>query len=55
MVFPDIDGEPLNYFRLDGFTRIPRGSVIVEFWHDDLGYYYWSHGRRIDVPSPWGR
>jgi hypothetical protein len=27
--------------------------VIVEFWHDDLGYYYTNHGRRIDVPSPW--
>jgi hypothetical protein len=55
MVFPNVDSEPLNYFRLDGFTPIPRGSVIIEFWHDDFGYYYWNRGMRIDVPSPWGR
>ena len=39
MVFPDLDGEPLRYWRLDGFTPVPRGSVIIEFWHDDFGFY----------------
>jgi hypothetical protein len=55
MVVPDIDHEPLRYWRLTGFDPIPRGSVIVEFWHDDLGYYYMHRGQRIDVPSPWSR
>lgn len=52
-VFPDIDGDPLNYFLLDGSTPIPRGAQIIELWHDDFGYYYLRHGRRIDVRSPW--
>lgn len=55
MVFPDINREPLRYFYLRGFEDIPRGSVIVEFWHDDIGYYYEHRGQRIDVPSPWSR
>lgn len=53
MVVPDIDHEPLRYWHLDGYSPIPRGSTIVEFWHDDFGYYYMHRGRRIDVPSPW--
>lgn len=53
MVVPDVDREPLRYWRLDGFSPIPAGSVIVEFWHDDFGYYYLHRGQRIDVPSPW--
>jgi hypothetical protein len=53
MVFPDLDGDPLRSWLLDGFTPVPRGSVIVELWHDDFGYYYEHRGRRIDVPSPW--
>jgi hypothetical protein len=55
MAVPDIEREPLRYWRLDGFSPIPRGSVIVEFWHDDFGYYYMHRGRRVDVPSPWSR
>lgn len=53
MVVPDIEREPLRYFRLDGFTPIPPGSTIVEFWHDDFGYYYMHRGQRIDVSNPW--
>lgn len=53
MVVPDVEHEPLRYWRLDGFSPIPPGSVIVEFWHDDFGYYYLRHGQRVDVPSPW--
>jgi len=53
MVVPDIEHEPLRYWRLDGYSPVPRGSVIVEFWHDDFGYYYTHRGQRIDVPSPW--
>lgn len=54
VVFPDIDGDPLNYMLVDGYTSIPRGaSPIIELWHDDMGYYYTRHGRRIDVRSPW--
>jgi hypothetical protein len=53
MVFPDIDNQPLYYWRLDGYTAVPRGATIVEFWHDDIGYYYMHHDQRIDVPSPW--
>lgn len=55
MVVPDIEREPLRYFRLDGFTPVPIGSTIVEFWHDAFGYYYMHRGLRIDVPSPWSR
>lgn len=53
MVVPDIDREPLRYWRLTGYRTAPPGSVIVEFWHDDFGYYYMHRGQRIDVPSPW--
>lgn len=53
MVVPDIDHEPLRYWRLTGSSPTPRGSVIVELWNDDLGYYYTNHGQRIDVPNPW--
>jgi len=52
MVVPDIEHEPLRYWRLTGTSPTPRGSTIVEFWHDDLGYYYMNHGQRIDVPDP---
>lgn len=55
MVVPDIENDPLRYWRLTGFDPIPRGSVIVEFWHDDFGYYYTHRDQRIDVPSPWSR
>jgi hypothetical protein len=55
MVVPDIENEPLRYWRLDGFSPVPEGSVIVEFWHDDFGYYYMHRSGRIDVPSPWSR
>lgn len=55
MVVPDIDHEPLRYWPLTGSSPTPRGSVIVEFWHDDLGYYYLHRDQRIDVPSPWSR
>ncbi len=53
MVFPDVEHEPYRYWRLDGFTPVPRGAQIIEFWHDDIGYYYMLHDQRIDVPSPW--
>lgn len=53
MVFPDIDKEPLRYWLQDGKSPTPKGSVIVEFLHDDFGYYYEHGGQRIDVPSPW--
>ncbi|NIR58141.1 MAG: DUF4157 domain-containing protein [Gammaproteobacteria bacterium] len=53
MVVPDIEHDPLRYWRLDGYSPIPQGSTIVEFWHDDFGYYYMHRGQRIDVPSPW--
>jgi hypothetical protein len=53
MVFPDLDNEPLRYWHLDGKSPVPKGSTIVEFWHDDFGYYYEHKGQRIDVPSPW--
>jgi len=53
VVVPDIDHDPLNYWRLDGFRPIPKGSRIIEFWHDDFGYYYIYHDQRIDVPDPW--
>lgn len=53
MVFPDIDKEPLRYWMLTGSSPHPKGSVIVEFLHDDFGYYYEHRGQRIDVPSPW--
>lgn len=52
IVVPDIDHEPLNYWRLTGTSPQPRGSVIVELWHDQLGYYYMNRGQRIDVPNP---
>lgn len=51
-VVPDIDRDPLHYQRLDGFSPIPEGSHIIEFWHDDFGYYYMYHDQRIDVPDP---
>jgi hypothetical protein len=53
VVVPDIDHEPLRYWRLYGNSPTPPGSVIVEFWNDDLGYYYPHRGQRVDVPSPW--
>jgi len=53
MVSPDLDGDPLRYWRLDGSSPMPEGSTIVEFWHDDFGYYYMHRSQRIDVPSPW--
>lgn len=53
MVFPDIDKEPLRYWMLTGSSPHPKGSIIVEFLHDDFGYYYEHRGQRIDVPSPW--
>jgi hypothetical protein len=55
MVFPDVEHDPYNYWRLDGYTATPRGVQIIEFWHDDIGYYYMLHDQRIDVPSPWSR
>ena len=54
MVVPDIEHEPLRYWRLTGTSPTPQGSTIVELWHDDLGYYYMNHGQRIDVPNPAG-
>ena len=50
IVVPDIERYPLRYSRLSGFEQIPRGSVIVELWHDNFGYYYMYHDQRIDVP-----
>jgi hypothetical protein len=54
MVVPDIEHEPLRYWRLTGNSLTPRGSTIVEIWRDDLGYYYMNHGQRIAVPNPAG-
>lgn len=53
MVVPDIEHEPLRYWRLTGSSPTPKGSVIVELWNDALGYYYMNRGQRIDVPNPW--
>jgi uncharacterized protein DUF4157 len=53
MVVPDIDGEPLRYWRLTGSSPVPEGATVIELWHDDFGYYYTHGGQRIDVPSPW--
>ena len=52
-VVPDIEHDPLRYWRLSGTEPVPRGSVIVELWHDEFGYYYMHRNQRIDVPSPW--
>lgn len=53
MIVPDIEHEPLRYWRLTGTAPYPRGAVTIELWHDSLGYYYLNQGQRIDVPSPW--
>lgn len=53
IVVPDIEHDPLNYWRLDGYRAIPAGARIMEIWSDDFGYYYMHGDRRIDVPSPW--
>lgn len=53
MVVPDVEHEPLRYWRLTGSSPTPKGSVIIELWNDSLGYYYMNHGQRIDVPNPW--
>ena len=53
MVVPDVDREPLRYWRLSGNSPAPRGSTIIELWHDSFGYFYMHRGQRIDVPSPW--
>lgn len=53
IVVPDVEHDPLNYWLLDGYRRIPRGAVIIEIWSDDFGDYYMHGDRRIDVPSPW--
>jgi hypothetical protein len=52
LVFPDIDNEPLRFWRLTGHSPHPPGSVIVEAWVDQLGYYYTHRGQRIDIPNP---
>ena len=51
IVVPDIEHNPLHYWRLSGFERIPRGSVIVELWRDSFGYYYMYRSQRIDIPD----
>jgi len=53
VVFPDIEHEPLRYRILDGLTSAPRGSDIIDLWHDDFGYYYERKDQRIYVPAPW--
>ncbi len=55
MVVPDIDHEPLRYWPLTGSSPRPPGSVIIELWNDQLGYYYMHRGQRIDVPNPHDR
>ena len=49
---PDVENEPLNYWVLDGYRRVPPGASIVDVWSDDFGYYYRHGDRRIDVPEP---
>ncbi|HTQ29772.1 MAG TPA: DUF4157 domain-containing protein [Opitutaceae bacterium] len=52
VVVPDIENEPLRYWRLTGSSPTPRGSTTVELWVDQLGYYYMYRGQRISVPNP---
>jgi hypothetical protein len=52
VVVPDIENEPLRYWTLTGSSPTPRGTTIVEIWHDELGYYYMHRGQRISVPNP---
>lgn len=30
----------------------PKGSMVLEVWRDDVGYYYEAGGRKIYVPQP---
>ena len=53
VVFPDIENAPLRYFVVDGYTEAPPGSVIVELWQDEFGYYTTRGGQRVDVADPW--
>jgi hypothetical protein len=53
VVFPDVENDPLRYIRIDGYTDAPPGSVIVELWQDEFGYYTTRDGQRIDVADPW--
>jgi hypothetical protein len=54
IVVPDVDHEPLRYWRFMGNAPTPRGSTTIELWKDDLGYYYMNRGQRISVPNPAG-
>ncbi len=54
VIVPDIEHEPLRYWRLTGNAPNPRGSTTMEIWHDDLGYYYTYRGQRVSVPNPAG-
>jgi hypothetical protein len=53
VVFPDIESDPLRYWRVDGYRDAPPGSIIVELWQDDFGYFTTRGEQRIDVANPW--
>jgi Domain of unknown function (DUF4157) len=52
VIIPDIEHNPSTTLELTGTWPRPPGSVIVELWIDQLGYYYMHRGQRIDVPNP---
>jgi hypothetical protein len=51
IVVPDPDTAPLVYWRLTGHEGWQDRGVIVDVWHDDVGYYYLNHGRKIYLPG----
>jgi hypothetical protein len=51
IVVPDPDREPLVYHRLNQYEPWSGPGVIMEVWHDDLGYYYPYHGQKHYLPG----
>jgi hypothetical protein len=54
IVVPDIDHDPLTYWRFVGNAPVPRGSTVIDIWKDESGYYYMYGGQRISVRNPAG-
>jgi len=51
IVVPDPEREPLVYHRLNQYEPWNGPGVIMEVWHDDLGYYYPYHGQKHYLPG----
>jgi hypothetical protein len=51
LVVDDPDRDPLHYHRLTPYEGFHAPGQIVEVSHDADGYYYWWHGRRIQLPG----